>query len=110
FDHLGGFAIAARLIRDRVPSLADLALPAELAALVEHRDGLVLVCGPTGSGKSTTLAALVDVLDQRRAAHVIAIEDPIEYRFSPRRCIVHQRELGTHVPSFAAGLRAALRE
>ncbi|MGE5186695.1 MAG: type IV pilus twitching motility protein PilT, partial [Acidobacteriota bacterium] len=110
FDHLGGHAIAARLINDRVPALAELGLPNELAALVEHRDGLVLVCGPTGSGKSTTLAALLDVLDQRRAAHVITIEDPIEYRFSPRRCLVHQRELGTHVPSFAAGLRAALRE
>ncbi len=110
FDHLGGHAVAARLIKDRVPALADLALPAELAALVEHRDGLVLVCGPTGSGKSTTLATLVDVLDQRRAAHVVTIEDPIEYRFQPRRCVVHQRELGTHVPSFAAGLRSALRE
>jgi len=110
FDHLGGFAVAARLIRDRVPSLADLNLPAELAAVVEQRDGLVLVCGPTGSGKSTTLAALIDVLDQRRAAHVITIEDPIEYRFTPRRCLIHQRELGAHIPSFATGLRAALRE
>jgi twitching motility protein PilT len=110
FDHLGGHAVAARLIRDRVPPLADLALPAELAALVEHRDGLVLVCGPTGSGKSTTLASLVDVLDRRRAAHVITIEDPIEYRFQPRHCVIHQRELGTHVPSFATGLRSALRE
>jgi twitching motility protein PilT len=110
FDHLNGHAVAARLIRDRVPSLADLALPAELGQVIDHRDGLVLVCGPTGSGKSTTLAALIDLLDQRRAAHVITLEDPIEYRFSPRRCVIHQRELGTHVPSFAAGLRSALRE
>ena len=110
FDHLDGVAIAARLIRDRVPTLAELALPPELAAAVEHRDGLVLVCGPTGSGKSTTLAALVDMLDQRRAAHVVTIEDPIEYRFHPRRCLVHQRELGTHVATFADGLRSALRE
>jgi twitching motility protein PilT len=110
FDHLGGHAIAARLIRDQVPSLGDLELPPELANIVELRDGLVLVCGPTGSGKSTTLAALVDVLDQRRAAHVITLEDPIEYRFHPRRCLIHQRELGTHIPTFAAGLRAALRE
>src|SRR5690606_11191900 len=72
--------------------------------------GLVLVCGPTGSGKSTTLASLIDLLDQRRAAHVITLEDPIEYRFAARRCLIHQRELGTHIPSFAAGLRAALRE
>ncbi|HSR95852.1 MAG TPA: PilT/PilU family type 4a pilus ATPase [Kofleriaceae bacterium] len=110
FDHLGGAAIAARLIRDRVPSLAELGLPPELASVIEHRDGLVLVCGPTGSGKSTTLAALLDKLDQRRAAHVITLEDPIEYRFTSRRGVVHQRELGTHIPSFAAGLRSALRE
>ncbi|MBS1121084.1 MAG: type pili twitching motility protein PilT [Deltaproteobacteria bacterium] len=110
FDHLNGHALAARLIRDRVPSLAELALPPEFGNVVEHRDGLVLVCGPTGSGKSTTLAALIDLLDQRRAAHIITLEDPIEYRFTPRRCIIHQRELGAHVPSFAAGLRAALRE
>jgi twitching motility protein PilT len=110
FEHLGGHAIAARLIREHVPGLADLGLPAELAAIVEQREGLVLVCGPTGSGKSTTLAALIDTLDQRRAAHVITIEDPIEYRFHPRRCLVHQRELGTHEQTFAAGVRAALRE
>jgi twitching motility protein PilT len=110
FDHLHGYALAARLIRTKVPTLAELQLPAELGALVDHRDGLVLVCGPTGSGKSTTLAALLEVLDSRRAAHVITIEDPIEYRFTPRRCLIHQRELGEHVPTFAAGLRAALRE
>ncbi|MEJ7598161.1 MAG: PilT/PilU family type 4a pilus ATPase [Kofleriaceae bacterium] len=110
FDHLRGAGIAARVIRDHVPTLAELSLPAELGSIVELRDGLVLVCGPTGSGKSTTLAALIDLLDQRRAAHVITLEDPIEYRFSPRRCLIHQRELGTHIPSFAAGLTAALRE
>ena len=110
FDHLGGVGVAARLIRDRVPTLADLALPPELLSIVDQRDGLVLACGPTGSGKSTTLAALVDQLDQRRAAHVITLEDPIEYRFEGRRCLIHQREVGQHVPSFAAGLRAALRE
>ena len=110
FDHLGGFGVAARLIRDRVPTLAELALPPELLSVVDQRDGLVLACGPTGSGKSTTLAALVDQLDQRRAAHVITLEDPIEYRFEGRRCLIHQREVGVHVPSFAAGLRAALRE
>jgi twitching motility protein PilT len=68
------------------------------------------VCGPTGAGKSSTLAALIDELDRRRAAHVVTLEDPIEARFMPRRCVIHQRELGTHIPTFAAGLRAALRE
>ena len=94
FDHLNGVGVAARLIRDRVPTLADLTLPAELGAVVDHRDGLVLVCGPTGSGKSTTLASLIDLVDQRRPAHVITLEDPIEYRFTPRRGVVHQREVG----------------
>ena len=110
FDHLGGHAIAARLVRERVPALSELGLPAELGNVVDQRDGLVLVCGPTGSGKSTTLASLIDLLDQRRAAHVITLEDPIEYRFAARRCLIHQRELGTHIESFATGLRAALRE
>ncbi|HEY4059688.1 MAG TPA: PilT/PilU family type 4a pilus ATPase [Kofleriaceae bacterium] len=110
FEHFNGAGIAARLIRDQVPSLSALDLPPELASIIEQRDGLVIVCGPTGSGKSTTLAALVQVLDARRAAHVITLEDPIEYRFQPERCIVHQREVGTHIPTFAAGLKAALRE
>jgi len=110
FGHLAGHAVAARLIHDSVPGIAELGLPEEIASLVELRDGLVVVCGPTGSGKSTTLAALVDLLDQRRAAHVITLEDPIEYRFAARRSLIHQRELGTHVSSFADGLRAALRE
>ncbi len=98
------------MIRDRVPSLGELGLPGELGAVVDHRDGLVLMCGPTGSGKSTTLAALVELIDQRRSAHIITLEDPIEYRFQPRRGVVHQREVHTHMPSFAVGLRAALRE
>jgi twitching motility protein PilT len=110
FDHMNGDALAARIIRDRVPGLAELALPAELASIVEIRDGLVLVCGPTGAGKSTTLASLVDLLDQRQSAHVITLEDPIEYRFAARRCLIHQRELGRHFDTFADGLRAALRE
>ncbi len=110
FDHLSGAGVVARLIRDRVPGLAELALPAELAAVVDQRDGLVLVAGPTGSGKSTTIAALIDLVDQRRAAHVITLEDPIEYRFTARRGVVHQREVGRHIASFAAGLRSALRE
>jgi twitching motility protein PilT len=110
FDHANGAAIAARIIRDHVPGFAELSLPPELASIVELRDGLVLVCGPTGSGKSTTLASLVDLIDQRTAAHVITLEDPIEYRFPARRCLIHQRELGIHFETFARGLRAALRE
>ncbi len=110
FDHLNGAGVAVRLIRDRVPSLAELALPPELGHVIDHRDGLVLVCGTTGSGKSTTLASLIALLDQKRPAHVITLEDPIEYRFAPQRCLIHQREIGTHIPTFAVGLKAALRE
>ncbi|HET9621467.1 MAG TPA: type IV pilus twitching motility protein PilT, partial [Kofleriaceae bacterium] len=72
--------------------------------------GRGLLIGPTGAGKSTTLAALVELINQRRAVHVITLEDPIEYKFTARAGVVHQREVGTHIPSFAAGLRAALRE
>jgi twitching motility protein PilT len=110
FRHDGGLGAALRLIRDRAPSLRELGLPDLVDGAVRHPNGLVLVCGPTGSGKSTTLVALLDELDRHRAAHVITLEDPIEYRITPRRCLVHQREVGTHVASFAAGLRAALRE
>jgi twitching motility protein PilT len=110
FRHAGGLGAALRLIRDRTPSLRDLGLPEELDAAARHPNGLVLVCGPAGSGKSTTLVALVDEIDRRRAAHVITLEDPIEYRFRPRRCLIHQREIGDHAASFADGLRAALRE
>lgn len=110
FAHLEGVGLAVRLLRDDPPTLAELGLPPGVAAAVEHREGLVLVCGPTGSGKSTTCAALLRQLDQARAAHVITLEDPIEYRLRARRGLVHQRELGTHTSSFAAGLRAALRE
>ncbi|MGE0549611.1 MAG: type IV pilus twitching motility protein PilT [Kofleriaceae bacterium] len=110
FDHLGGYGIALRLISDQIPTLQRLGLPPELRAAADHRDGLVLVCGPTGAGKSTTLTALIDEIDQRRAAHVITLEDPIEYRFRPHRCLIHQREVRTHVASFASGLVAALRE
>jgi twitching motility protein PilT len=110
FRHAGGTGAALRLIRSSTPTLRELGLPEAVDAAVRHASGLVLVCGPAGSGKSTTLAALVEELDRHRAAHVITLEDPIEYRYRPRRCLVHQREVGEHARSFAAGLRAALRE
>ena len=110
FLHHDGLAAVLRLIRAGVPSLAELGLPAELAGAVEARDGLVLVCGQTGSGKSTTAIALLDHLVRTRAAHVVTLEDPIERRLPSRLASVHQREIGTHTPDFATGLRAALRE
>jgi len=110
FAHERGVGVAIRLLRTDVPSLTSLGLPEDLTALVTQRSGLVLVAGPTGSGKSTTLVALVGYLNHHRARHVVTLEDPIEFLHEPDRCLIHQREIGRHAPSFASGLRAALRE
>ena len=110
FRHHRGVGLALRLIRRDVPTLERLGLPADLAELANLRSGLVLFAGPTGSGKSTTLVALVGHLNRARAVHVVSLEDPIEYQHEPARALIHQREIGEHAPSFAAGLRAALRE
>jgi twitching motility protein PilT len=110
FRHLDGLAAALRPIRRRVPQLAELSLPADLHQLATFPNGLVLVTGVAGSGKSTTLAAFVDHLNRTRPKHIITIEDPIEYEHREMQCLIHQREVGTNVESFASGLRAALRE
>jgi twitching motility protein PilT len=110
FRHHGGMAAALRPLRTEIPSLADLQLPPSLASLVELPHGLVLVTGATGSGKSTTLAALLEHLNRTRACHIVTLEDPIEYLHRRQRALIHQREVGAHVESFSAGLRAALRE
>jgi twitching motility protein PilT len=110
FRHQRGVGLALRLIRRDVPGLDRLGLPADLADLMKLRSGLVLVAGPTGSGKSTTLVALIGHLNRTRAAHVVSLEDPIEFEHTPDRCLIHQREIGVHATSFADGLRAALRE
>ncbi len=105
-----GLALNLRPIRDMAPTLRQLNLPGDLTTLVEHRHGLVLVCGPTGAGKSTTLCALVEHLNRTRECHVITLEDPIEHVYTPQRALIHQREIGVQVGSFEEGLRAALRE
>jgi len=110
FRHQSGLCLTLRPIRDRIPTLEELGLPRSLAALGTLLDGLVLLNGPAGSGKSTTLAALVGEINRTRATHVITLEDPIEYLHSPQRSLIHQREVGSHVESFSSGLRAALRE
>ncbi len=110
FRHLDGVAAALRPIRRRVPQLAELSLPDDLHQLATFPNGLVLVTGVAGSGKSTTLAAFVDHLNRTRPKHIITIEDPIEYEHREIQCMIHQREVGTNVESFASGLRAALRE
>jgi twitching motility protein PilT len=105
-----GWALAVRLLAEHVPTLAELQLPRSLASLVEAKTGLVLFTGPTGSGKSATMAALVSHITEHRRVHVITLEDPIEVIHPRKRGLVRQRELGRHTATFADGLRAALRE
>lgn len=106
----GNPAIALRLLRNDIPTLSDLDLPPVLAEFAMRPRGLVLVTGPTGSGKSTTLAAMIDHVNVHKSAHIITVEDPIEYMHAHKRCMVNQREIGPDVPSFSLALRAALRE
>ena len=110
FEQSGGLAAALRPIRRLPPTLQSLNLPSSVSDLVACTHGLVLVTGQAGSGKSTTLAALVENLHAQSTRHIITLEDPIEYVYSEGRGLIHQREIGTHVSSFASGLRAALRE
>ncbi len=110
FMQRGTCAIVMRVIPGKVPDFAALNLPAELAKIVELRNGIVLVTGPTGSGKSSTLAAIIDKINREQFYHVLTIEDPIEFLHSHKNCIVHQRELHADTPSFALALRAALRQ
>jgi twitching motility protein PilT len=101
---------AFRLIPDELKTLEELGLPASLRDLAEKPRGLVLVTGPTGSGKSTTLAAMVDEINRTRAEHILTIEDPVEFVHRHKRCIVNQREIGLDAVSFAEALRSALRQ
>jgi len=110
FSQAHGLAVALRPINRHAPSFAELNLPESIGGLVAPTGGMVLVVGPTGSGKSSTLAAMLEMVNRTLARHVITLEDPIEYVYQTRRCLIHQREVGTHVESFSAGLRAALRE
>jgi twitching motility protein PilT len=103
-------ALALRMIPSEVPAMEQLGLPPVLSDLVHRHQGLVLVTGPTGSGKSTSLAAMVDRINAGRACHILTIEDPIEYVHDHKRALVSQREVGTDTPSFPDALRAALRE
>lgn len=103
-------SLALRLLREQIPQLDSLGLPPAAQSLPTLHKGIVLVTGETGSGKSTTLAALLDYINHTRKCHIVTLEDPIEYVYKPDLCAINQREIGADTQSFAAGLRASLRE
>lgn len=110
YHQSGRAAAAIRLLNTRVPSLEELEMPSVLNELAELKKGLILVTGSTGSGKTTTLASLIDHINMTRPCHIVTIEDPIEYRYEPGLAMIHQREIGRDVPNFSAALRSVLRE
>jgi twitching motility protein PilT len=110
FTQRGTCAIVMRVIPNKIPSFEALKLPQQLLEIVGLKNGIVLVTGPTGSGKSSTLAALIDKINEQKAHHVLTIEDPIEFLHSHKKGTVHQRELHSDTPTFAMALRAALRQ
>ena len=110
FKKFPGLAAVFRLIPDDIPSLDDLGLPEILKTMLGRKAGLILVTGPTNSGKSTTLAAMVDHLNEQMNYHIITLEDPLEFIHPDKNCLIHQRQIGEHSHSFANALRAALRE
>jgi twitching motility protein PilT len=110
FMDVAGVGAAFRIIPAKIRTLDELPAPLSVAELTRCASGLVLVTGPTGCGKSTTLASMIDLIDTEQQARIITIEDPIEYVFNGRNCLISQREIGTHSHSFANALRACLRE
>ncbi|WP_022773110.1 type IV pilus twitching motility protein PilT [Butyrivibrio sp. AE2015] len=110
FKQRGSIAMAFRVVATQIPTAESLGIPETVVDLYQKQRGLVLVTGPTGSGKSTTLASIIDMINNNREAHVITLEDPIEFTYQHRMSIVNQREIGTDSNSYANALRAALRE
>ncbi len=110
YRNRGSLSAAFRIVSSTIPSMADLALPLICQTLCETPRGLILVTGPTGSGKSTTLASMIDHINETRAQHILTVEDPIEYLHDDKMSVISQRELGSDTRSFANALRAALRE
>jgi twitching motility protein PilT len=110
FHQLPGLSAVFRIIKDKIPVLEELGLPESVRGFAELKNGLVLVGGPTGSGKSTTLAGIIDHINRTSARHVVTLEDPIEVIHAQKKCLINQRELGTHTHSFENALRATLRQ
>jgi twitching motility protein PilT len=110
FKQRGSFAIVMRVIPMRPPQFKDFDLPEQLMEIADIKNGIVLVTGPTGSGKSSTLAAVIDLINEKHSYHIVTIEDPIEFLHSHKKSTIHQRELHADTPSFSIALRAALRQ
>ena len=110
YHQQGRLAACLRIMGSEIPTLESLKMPAVLQTFASMPRGLILVTGPTGSGKSTTLAAMIDYINRNRSEHIITIEDPIEYVYEEAKSVIHQREVGRDVESFGAALRSALRE
>lgn len=110
FLQRGTISVVMRVVLSDIPSLESLGLPTQLGSISTLKNGIVLITGPSGSGKSSTLAALVDKINQERSYHIVTIEDPIEFLHTRKRSTINQRELGSDTPNFAVALRAALRQ
>lgn len=110
FENAKGFGIAIRYIPTNIPTCKELSVPEEIIKLLHRDKGLILVTGPTGSGKSTTLAAMIEYINTTMKKHIITIEDPIEFNFVGKDCLIHQREVGTHTDSFSRAIKSSLRE
>ena len=110
FRQQGSLSAAIRLLAERIPELEELRLPPAVSNFENYRTGIVLVTGETGSGKSTTLASVLNRINHTRQAHIITLEDPIEYVYTPDKCVINQRQIGADTRSYADGLRSILRE
>src|SRR5207237_6637548 len=110
FRQQRGAGAVFRIIPSKIMNVGQLGLPESVRRIANFESGLVLVTGPTGSGKSTTLAAIIDLINETRALHIITIEDPIEFVHANKKSLIHQREIGSHATSFAEALKAAGRE
>jgi len=110
FSQRGSYSVVLRVIPNEIPTVAQLGLPPQLNQIADERNGIVLLTGPTGSGKSSTLAAIIKKINQEQPIHIITIEDPIEYLHPNDKATINQREVGTDTQTFALALRAALRQ